>query len=133
MTVRIAVAVIAALSVLVAPSAVAAGSYDANELWAHEESVPLGERVTMWECWETGIGSNPRLFQKVGKKWKRLDVSSVKRDERRCGEDTPLKATYKFKVRNSLTWNKEARSYEATVRTRCKNCEPYNWTILVDK
>lgn len=126
-------AVMVGVSLLVAPPASAGGVYDANALWAHEDVAPLGERITMWECWEEGLQGRPRLEQKIGKKWKRLDVSSVKRDEQRCGEKTPMKATYKFTLRNAVSWNVEEREYEVTVRTRCRNCESYDWTILVDK
>lgn len=116
-----------------APSAASTDAYNANDLWAYEDSVSLGERVTMWECWEEEIGGRPRLDQKVRKKWVRLDVASVRRDEGLCGKDTPLKATYEFQVRNSLSWNRQQRTYEAIVRTRCRGCQSYNWAIPVDK
>jgi hypothetical protein len=119
---------------LVAASPAAAGdTYDANALWAYEESVPLGERITIWECWKEGDGNNPRIDQRVGKKWKRLDVSTVTRDEEMCGKNQPIKATYKFKIRDSLRWNKKQKSYEAVVRTYCSGCVTYKWAILVDR
>jgi len=126
-----AVAVVTAL--VVAPPALGSSTYDANELWAYEDSVPLGERITMWECWKEGPGTNPRIDQRVGRKWVRLDVSSVERDAKTCGKNQPIKATYKFKVRDSLRWNKKEKSFEAVVRTYCRGCVSYRWAILVDK
>lgn len=121
------------LTLLSSTPASADKTYDANALWEYEDSVPLGERVTMWECWEDVIGGRPTIDQRVNGKWKRLDVSSVVRDEEVCGSRTPLKATYKFKVRDSLRWNKKQKTYEAVVRTYCSGCVSYNWAIPVDK
>lgn len=126
-------AAILGVAVLTAAPASADNTYDANELWAYEDSVPLGQRITMWECWEDAIEGRPKIDQRVGGKWKRLDVSSVVRDEELCGSRTPLKATYKLKVRDSLRWNKERKTYEAVVRTYCSGCVSYNWAIPVDK
>lgn len=129
----LAVTLAVGTALVVAPPALGSKTYDANELWAYENSVPLGERITMWECWEDDIDGRPTIDQRVGKKWKRLDVSSVVRDEEMCGTNTPLKATYKFKVRDSLRWNKKQETYEAVVRTYCSGCVSYNWAIPVDK
>ena len=131
--IALVVAALAGFALGFAPLAQASNTYDANELWAYEESVSLGERITMWECWEDEIDGRPTIDQRVGKKWKRLDVSSVVRDEEICGNKTPLKATYKFKVRDSLRWNKKEKTYEAVVRTYCSGCVSYKWAIPVDK
>lgn len=106
---------------------------DAWRLYDHKTSVSLGERVKMWECWADMEGSDPELLQRVGKRWVRLDIATVTRDEGKCGSKQPIKAVYDFKVRDSLRWNKKKKSYEATVRTVCSTCVTYDWTILVDK
>jgi len=129
----LAAAVAVGTALVVAPPALGSSTYDANELWAYEDSVPLGERITMWECWKEGPGTNPRIDQRVGKKWVRLDVSSVARDVKTCGKNQPIKATYKFKVRDSLRWNKKEKTHEALVRTYCSGCVTYKWAIPVDK
>jgi len=131
--IALVVAAFAGFALGFAPLAQASNTYDANELWAYEDSVPLGERITMWECWKEGPGTNPRIDQRVGKKWVRLDVSTVKRDAKTCGKNQPIKATYKFKVRDSLRWNKKEKSFEAVVRTYCRGCVSYKWAILVNK
>ena len=127
------VATLLGLTLLTSTPALADKTYDANVLWEYEDSVPLGERITMWECWKEGRGDNPRIDQRVGNKWKRLDVSTVTRDEEMCGKNQPIKATYKFKIRDTLRWNKKQKSYEAVVRTYCSGCVSYKWAILVDK
>lgn len=127
-----AVAAVAAFAA--APSANAAGEgIDSWLLYDHKRSVSLDQKVTMWECWEAMDGSDPRLLQKVGKKWITLDVSTVTRDVRFCGRQEPMKAVYTFTIRNGLRWNKKEKSYEAVVKTVCSTCQTYNWTVLVDK
>lgn len=106
---------------------------DAWRLYDHKAVVSLGELLKMWECWADMEGSDPELLQRVGKRWVRLDIATVTRDESKCGSEQPIKAVYEFKVRDSLRWNKKKKSYEATVRTTCSTCVTYNWTILVDK
>lgn len=127
----VSVALVTATS---ASAAHAAGEgIDSWLLYDHKRSVSLGETVTMWECWGDMDGSDPRLLQRVGKKWKTLDISTVTRDVDFCGKKEPLKAVYTFKVRDALRWNKKEKSYEAVVKTVCSTCQTYNWTILVDK
>jgi hypothetical protein len=121
------------MALISASPAIAADSYDAWDLYDHKELVSLGETISMWECWAAGYGTNPRLTQKVGRKWVTLDVSSVSRDSKLCESYRPVKATYSFKIKNSLRWNKKEKSYEAIVKTTCSTCVTYDWTILVDK
>lgn len=115
------------------PAQAADDGIDAWRLYDHKASISLGERVTMWECWADMEGSDPELRQRVGKRWVRLDIATVTRDDSKCGAKQPIKAVYEFKVRDSLRWNKKKQSYEATVRTACSTCVTYDWTILVDK
>lgn len=116
-----------------APTVAANDGVDAYDLYDHKLSVSLNKQVNMWECWADMDGSDPRLLQKVGKRWITLDTSTVSRDSKKCGKKQPIKAVYTFKVRDTLRWNEEANSYEAVVKTVCSTCITYNWTILVDK
>lgn len=129
----VSLSILLGLNLVTSPTALADRVYDANLLWQYEESVPLGERITMWECWKEGDGNNPRIDQRVGRKWKRLDISTVTRDEELCGADQPIKATYKFRLRDSLRWNRKEETFEAVVRTYCSGCVSYRWAIPVEK
>lgn len=122
------------LAALMAPPSMAADNgIDSWDLYKHNTSVSLNQQVKMWECWGKGVGTNPKLLQKVGRKWVTLDVSTVSTDTAFCGKKEPIKAIYSFKVKDSLRWNQKKNSYEAVVRTVCSTCETYNWSILVNK
>lgn len=117
---------------LVVPAA-ASQSFDAWQLSDHKQSVPLGQEIQMWECWEDQPGSDPRLLQRVGKRWVTLDTATTYRDVEKCGKKAPIRADYTFTLKDSLRWIKKKKSYEAVVRTVCSTCVTYNWTILVDQ
>jgi len=115
------------------PAMAADDGIDAWDLYYHRDTAILGEPITMFECWAEGYGSNPRLLQKVGKRWVGLATSTVTRDVGKCGSKGPIKAVYTFTIKDSLRWNAKEKSFEAVVKTDCSNCKTYDWTILVDK
>lgn len=113
----------------IAPASAADDEVSANDLEAGKETIFANEPTRMWECWEEGAGSAPRLYQWVGRKWKLLDVSTMQRDESRCGSETPIKAIYEFTLQPVGTLNASGQYYVARVMTKCNGCESYRWKI----
>lgn len=110
-------------------AAAADGGVSAADLEAGKEVIMASEPTRMWECWEAGAGSAPRLYQWVGDKWQLLDVASTKRDVATCGSSTPIKAVYNFTLFPVGTLNQAKDYYEARMLTKCKGCETYRWKI----
>lgn len=133
---RRVIIVVAALVLAAQTAGSASAATDGIAAWRlydHKTSVRLGQQVTMWECWADLRGSDPKLRQKVGKRWVLLDTATVGRDLKKCGRDQPIKAVYTFTLRDALRWNEEAKSYEAVLETICSTCVTYDWTALVVK
>lgn len=125
------IGLVTAVTVLfgIAPASATDDGVSAVDLETGKEAIFANEATRMWECWEDGPGSAPRLYQRVGKKWKLLDVATMQRDESRCGSRTPIKATYEFTLQPVGTFNVAGKYYVARVMTKCTGCESYQWKI----
>lgn len=123
-----ALTMMAALSAI-SPAVAADDGVSAADLETGKATVFANEPTRMWECWEEGAESPPRLYQLVDRKWKLLDVSTMERDATLCGQATPIKATYEFTLLPAGTFIEAKKYYEARVLTKCKGCESYRWKI----
>lgn len=125
----VALSAVVVVTLAGSPAAAADDGVSAEDLEARTEVIFANVPTRMWECWEDGLGSAPRLSQRVAGKWRLLDVATTSRDVATCGRRTPIKAVYEFTLLPVGRLNKEEDYYVTRVRTTCTNCEPYRWTI----
>ncbi len=125
----LAVAFATASMLVLAQPATAAGSISAYKLEKGKATVPYGEQVTIWACWDPGT-YNPNLYAWTGKSWSRWARGDVSTNRKLCNKGD-VYVEFTFRV-SQMGKPQEGKPYNVVkVKETCRGCDPYTWLLPV--
>jgi len=127
--VLLAVAVSSTSMLALAQPATAAGAISGYKLEKGKATVPFGEQVTIWSCWEPGT-FNPNLYAWTGKSWSRLARGQISTNRKLCNKgDVYVEFTFRVSQRGKPQAGKPYNVVK--VKETCRGCDPYTWLLPV--
>ena len=93
-------------------------------------TVPYGQEVSVWSCWEPGSYTNPSLYAWTGRSWTRWAVGDVSTNSRKCKRGH-IYVVFSFTVSQKGSPKSGADYNVVKVKETCRGCEPYVWLMPV--
>lgn len=117
------------LAVLIPSPVSATPLYSAYKLEKQKATVPFGETVTIWACWDPGYTA-PSLYAWTGRSWTRWAKGQIWRKDKRCEKGSDY-VEFTFRV-TQLGRPVEGKSFNLLkVKETCRQCDPYVWNLPV--
>ena len=120
---------VASVAAMVPSPVSAAPLYSAYKLEKQKISVPFGETVTVWACWDPGYTA-PSLYAWTGRSWSRWAKGQIWRKDKRCEKGADyVEFTFRVTQAGRPVDGKDFNLLR--VKETCRQCDPYVWNMPV--